>query len=85
MAAAEVDGARAVFTLDNHYVSGGQGEFLAARLAEVGRVPPGGIRQFGVRTIPACGQNDEVLRAHRLDAESLAADFAATLPGGLPD
>jgi len=28
-----------------------------------------------VRSIPACGQNDEVLRAHRLDAESLAADM----------
>jgi transketolase len=82
---AEVADVPAVFTLDDHYVSGAQGEFLAARLAELGRVPPGGIRRFGVRTIPACGQNDEVLRAHRLDAESLATDFAAAMAGGLPD
>jgi transketolase len=83
--AAEVEGMRAVFTLDDHYVSGGQGEVLAARLAELGRVPAGGVRRFGVRTIPACGQNDEVLGAHRLDAESLAADFAAAMAGGPPD
>ncbi len=82
--AAEVDGMRAVFTLDDHYVSGGQGEFLAGRVAELGRVPAKGLHRFGVRSIPACGQNDEVLRAHRLDAESLAADFAAAM-GGPPD
>jgi transketolase len=82
---AEVSGVPAVFTLDDHYVSGAQGEYLAARLAELGRVPPGGIRRFGVRTIPACGQNDEVLRAHRLDADSLATDFAAAMAGGPPD
>jgi transketolase len=82
---AEVEGVPAVFTLDDHYVSGAQGEFLAGRLAELGRVPAGGIRRFGVRTIPACGQNDEVLRAHRLDADSLATDFAAAMAGGPPD
>ncbi len=83
--AAEVADVRAVFTLDDHYVAGGQGEYLAARLAELGLVPPAGLRRFGVRTIPACGQNDEVLRAHRLDAESLVTDFAAAMTGGPPD
>jgi transketolase len=83
--AAEIADVRAVFTLDDHYVAGGQGEYLAARLAELGLVPPAGLRRFGVRTIPACGQNDEVLRAHRLDAESLVTDFAAAMTGGPPD
>jgi transketolase len=83
--AAEIADVGAVFTLDDHYVAGGQGEYLAARLAELGLVPPAGLRRFGVRTIPACGQNDEVLRAHRLDAESLVADFAAAMTGGPPD
>ncbi len=78
---AEVDGRRDLFTLDDHYLAGGQGEMIAARVAELGRAPGARVRRFGVREIPACGQNDEVLRAHRLDAESLAADVLATVRG----
>jgi transketolase len=83
--AAELRGVPHVFTLDDHYVRGGQGEMLASRLAELGITPGEGIERLGVRSIPACGQNDEVLRAHRLDAESLAIDFAAAMSGGPPD
>jgi len=66
-----VSGCRRVFTLDNHYVTGGQGQMLAAAMAST--LPPGveGVTSFGVEEIPHCGRNDEVLRAHRLDAESL--------------
>ncbi len=77
--AAETDGIRDVFTLDDHYIQGGQGEMLGAHLAELGRAAGTRLRRFGVRSIPACGQNDEVLRAHRLDAESLAADVLAAV------
>ncbi len=82
---AELGGVPHVFTLDDHYVSGGQGEMLSSRLAELGLSSQVRVRRFGVRSIPACGQNDEVLRAHRLDAESLATDFAAAMAGGPPD
>jgi transketolase len=37
------------------------------------------LKKFGVLEIPKCGQNDEVLRAHRLDAGSLAEDIAKKL------
>ncbi|MEO7987126.1 MAG: transketolase C-terminal domain-containing protein [Gemmatimonadales bacterium] len=79
--AAEVGEIRNVITVDDHYVAGGQGEMLSARLAELGL--PGGlrVRRLGVRDIPECGQNDEVLRAHRLDSESLAEDVTAVPPG----
>ncbi len=83
--AAEVSGLGQVFTLDDHYLSGGQGEMIAAQLAELGYAPGIRIRRFGVREIPACGQNDEVLRAHRLDAGSLAQDIAQTMAEGRPD
>jgi transketolase len=76
----EIGDVRHVLTLDDHYVHGGQGELLAARIAELG-VGVGPVHRFGVRSIPACGQNDEVLRAHRLDAESLAADILAAVRG----
>lgn len=75
--AAAVGARRVVFTLDNHYRTGGQGEMLAAAIAELGL----GVRvhRFGVSEIPVCGQNDEVLRAHGLDAESLARAMAAAM------
>ena len=64
-----LDGVKRVFTLDNHYIAGGQGEMIAARIAELGL--PARVTRFGVEDVPVCGQNDEVLRAHGLDAESL--------------
>ena len=83
--ASEVTDKAQIFFLDDHYVSGGQGEMLAATLAELGLAGGRTVRRFGLHDIPACGQNDEVLRAHRLDAESLAEDLAAAMRGGPPD
>jgi transketolase len=80
--AEEVGSVRNVFTLDDHYVTGGQGEMLAARLAQLALAPGVRLRHLGVLDIPECGQNDEVLRAHRLDAESLA-EAVATEPAGI--
>lgn len=74
-----------VFTLDNHYVVGGQGDMLLRALCEADSL--GGrlrTRRFGVREIPVCGQNDEVLRAHGLDADSLCAQIAAAVAGDEP-
>ena len=68
-----VDGCRAVFTLDNHYVVGGQGTMLLARLAELDIAPPAVSRRFGLAQVPESGGNVEVLAAHSLDSESLAA------------
>lgn len=69
-------GYRRVFTLDNHYLSGGQGEMVACALGELGL--PGEVRvtRLGLAAIPLCGHNDEVLRAHGLDAESLVMRIA---------
>jgi transketolase len=65
-----VSGRRHVFTLDNHYLAGGQGERIAARLAMLGNGTP--ITCLGLSEVPACGQVAEVLQHHRLDAASLA-------------
>ncbi len=77
-----VVGRRAVFTLDNHLVNGGQGRMIAAAIAELALDRAPLVRRFGLNDFPVCGQNDEVLRAHGLDAESLAAAIAATLKPG---
>jgi transketolase len=74
-----VRGYERVFTLDNHYVIGGQGDRIACGLTQLGLSGEVQLKRFGVLEIPKCGQNDEVLRAHRLDAESLAADIAKAM------
>lgn len=66
-----------IVTLDNHYVAGGQGEMLGACIARLGISAR--VQNLGVLDFPRCGQHDEVLRAHRLDAESLAGAISIFL------
>ena len=61
---------RLVCTLDNHYVTGGQGDRVCSALAEAGIATR--VLTLGVTDVPPCGTNAEVLRACRLDAASLA-------------
>ncbi len=70
-------GVAVVFTLDNHYLDGGQGERLSAVLAE--RSIPVRVVRIGLTAVPVCGTNAEVLGACGLDAESLASRIAAEL------
>ena len=60
-----------LFTLDNHYLTGGQGEQVLAALAELGLANPPRAHRMGVEEIPVSGGNDEVLRAHGLDADGI--------------
>ncbi len=65
-----------VVCLDNHVTSGGHGEAVLHALASAG-AGVAGVELIGVDEVPACGTNDEVLRAHGLDAASLAARVRA--------
>jgi transketolase len=72
----EVTGrARAVVTLDNHYVRGGQGDMIAAAIAELGLEPVVRVTRVGVTALPECGTNDEVLAHHGLDVAGLVAQL----------
>ncbi len=66
-----------IFTLDNHYIFGGQGQLISSLLCDIDASIP--VKKFGLTDIPLCGQNDEVLKAHRLDAESLAQNIFQTM------
>ena len=66
---------RAILLLDNHYVRGGQGDMLAAVVAELGLDPVAGVMRLGVTELPECGTNDEVLTYHGLDVASLVKAF----------
>ena len=65
--------------LDNHYLRGGQGEMLAAAVAELGLEPAANLTRLGVAELPECGTNDEVLAYHGLDVASLANAFRASV------
>jgi transketolase len=68
---------RAVVTLDNHYVHGGQGDMVAAAIAELAIDPAVHVTRIGVEELPECGTNDEVLAYHRLDVAGLTSRFEA--------
>lgn len=67
-----------LFTLDNHYLIGGQGDLIASTLAELGLLNKVKLHKFGLGDFPYCGQNDEVLLAHQLDASSLVKKILQT-------
>jgi transketolase len=71
---------RAMVTLDNHYVHGGQGEMVAAAVAALGLGPGARVTQVGVTELPECGTNDEVLAYHHLDVPSLVAQLRQAVP-----
>jgi transketolase len=69
-----------IVTLDNQYVSLGQGAMVAAALART-RI---GVRvlSLGLTDVPACGGNAEVLAHHGLDGASIARAVLAFVAQG---
>jgi transketolase len=65
-----------VVTLDNHAVTLGQGDMIAAALARAGTVSD--VISLGVTEVPVCGSNAEVLAHHGLDAPSIARAVLAS-------
>lgn len=68
-----------VFTIDNHYIKGGQGERISAALAVLDLEKPPAVRNFGLTDYPACGQNDEILEHHHLSQTELSRFIKKTI------
>ena len=77
---AELAAGAPIFCVDNHYLTGGQGDAVASALATQFVAPVGLVSKIGVNRVPECGTNEEVLRAHGLHAEGIAARVVAELP-----
>jgi transketolase len=75
-----IGGRRSIATLDNHYLKGGQGEMIAAAVAEIGLEPSARVLRVGVTALPVCGTNDEVLVHHRLDVASIVKSLRHVVP-----
>ena len=67
-----------IYTLDNHLISGGQGEKIAATLLQEG-LSNITIKLLGLKEIPVCGANHEILEYYSLDADSLVGDILKTM------
>jgi transketolase len=67
--------------LDNHYLHGGQGEFLNRIMTTEGMLAEKNIMLHGLETIPACGTHHEVLGFHDMDAASLLKRFTKFMKG----
>jgi transketolase len=75
-----IGGCRSIVTLDNHYVHGGQGDMIAAAIAELGLEPSPRVSRLGITELPACGTNDEVLAYHGLDVAGLVRSLRLAVP-----
>ena len=69
-----------IFTLDNHYLSGGQGDAVLAALAAAAPEAAARVHKIGVTRVPKSGENNEVLRAHGLDADGIRRQVLASWP-----
>jgi transketolase len=68
----------AVVTLDNHYLTLGQGVMVTAALARTGSRAD--VRSIGLTDVPVCGSNAEVLAHHGLDAAGIVKTVLSCIP-----
>lgn len=74
-----LEGMPALFTIDNHYVDGGQGDHVLSAVATLSSPASLKCRKFGIEAVPPSGTNDEVLKAVGLDHATLAERIKAAL------
>ncbi len=74
--AAELGGAKIIAVIDNHYRRFGQGDAVAAALAEAGALSGRRFLRIGLDKTPPSGANAEVLDAVGLSAEAIAAQVS---------
>jgi transketolase len=76
-----VIGSGPIVTLDNHVLPGGLGSAVLAALSADRSSTPADVIRIGVEKLPVCGTNDEVIRAHGLDADTLARRVLEAVQG----
>jgi transketolase len=76
---AEVADGAPIFTLDNHYLMGGQGDAVLGALAAEAPEAAAQVHKIGVEEVPKSGENNETLAVHRLDGDGIAARVRASL------
>lgn len=65
---------KSVFSIDNHYLIGGQGDRLADAMASKG-LSHTKLHRLGLNDIPECGTNQEILNEQMLDRDGLVSSI----------
>lgn len=73
----EICGTEIIFSIDNHYRIGGQGDRLA-ELFGTSLFSGKTLHRIALEEIPSCGANVEVMERHHFDARSIANRLAGT-------
>ena len=63
---------RSIYVIEDHFSTGGLGDFLLNVLMDEGLLDIRYVRKFAVEGYPACGTPVEVLKYHGLDGRSLS-------------
>ncbi len=71
-------GYKALFSIDNHFMIGGQGDRLADALAQLDNIDIV-LHRFALNEIPACGTNDEVLERHGMNSKTIGDSITKVL------
>lgn len=74
-----IDGCKYIFTLDNHFINGGLGDFLLNKANESNLLKNKEFIKFGLTEYPECGNPPEVLKYHGLDGFSIASKIHETV------
>ncbi|WP_214103843.1 transketolase C-terminal domain-containing protein [Acrocarpospora catenulata] len=69
-----------LFVVEHQYARGGQADLIARTLLDLDPWARPTLRGLALTGIPRCGADDEVLTAHGLHADNLAAAIGAALP-----
>lgn len=68
---------KVIFSIDDHYIIGGQGDRIADILAcQPTNIP---LCRIGIKDIPACGTNEQCLSYHKLDCSSIVDTILSRL------
>ena len=65
-----------IYVLEDHSIVGGLGSHLLAKASEVNLLKGVPFKIFGLKDYPVCGSPMEVLKFHKVDGESLAAQIS---------
>lgn len=60
-----------LYTIDNHYIEGGQGQFIASQIAT--HLTEIKVTNLGIVDVPKCGQNGEILETYSLSSLRLSS------------
>ena len=68
-----------IFCVDNHYSIGGLNDRISSLISSSNISLNTKLTSISIEEIPVCGTNDEIMKFHKLDSESIAAKIRSVM------